>query len=189
MSSEVGICNSALIKIGEDTITALSEDTKAARLCNQIYNATRDAVLRAHIWNFAIKRVELAVNTTAPVFEYSNAFDLPSDCLRVLNLEDSDTMTSIVFKVEGRQLVTNESTAKIRYISRVEDPNQFDDLFKEALSARLAYELAYPLAESNTLMQNMYSVYKDKLSEARTMDGQEGTPDQLISREWTDSRI
>jgi hypothetical protein len=189
MSSVVGICNNALIKIGEDTITALTDNTKEARLCNQIYESTRDAVIRAHIWNFAIKRVELAENTTAPTFEYENAFDLPSDCLRVLNMEDSDKQTTIVFKIEGRQLVTDESTAKIRYIARIVDPNTFDDLFKEALSARLAFELAYPLSESNSLAQTMYQVYLDKLSEARTMDGQEGTPDQIVSREWTDARI
>ena len=35
-------------------------------------------------WNCLHKRVQLAQNSTAPVVEYSHAYALPSDCLRVL---------------------------------------------------------------------------------------------------------
>jgi len=189
MASVVGICNNALIKIGEETITSLTEDSKAARLCNQIYEQTRDSLLRSHIWNFAVKRLELAENTTTPLFGFGQSFALPSDCLRVLCIEDSDIYPDYVYQIEGRNLLTDESAAKIKYIARIEDPNEFDLLFTETLSARLAFELAYPLAESNTLADLMHSLFKEKLAEARSIDGQEGTPPQIIAREWTDARL
>ena len=43
MASVVDICNSALNQIGASNIIALTEDSKAARLCNQRYDFVRDA--------------------------------------------------------------------------------------------------------------------------------------------------
>ena len=45
-SSEVAICNSALIKIGAAEITSLSDVNKRAQLCNEQYSKLRDELLR-----------------------------------------------------------------------------------------------------------------------------------------------
>ena len=45
MASAVDICNSALNMIGASTILALSEDSKAGRICNQRYEFVRDLSL------------------------------------------------------------------------------------------------------------------------------------------------
>ena len=80
MSSDVDICNAALNNIGASNIISLSEDSKAARVCNQRYTIVRDAVFRAHPWNCLIRRQELASSGT-PVFEYSYSYPLPSNTL------------------------------------------------------------------------------------------------------------
>lgn len=184
MSSETDICNNALIKIGEDPITSFAEESKAGRLCNQLYASTRDAVLRAHPWNFAIERVELAQLSAAPAYEYTNQFKLPTDCLRVLQMETVD----MIFKIEGRELLTDQGTAKIKYIKKITDVNEFDALFSDALSSRLAAELAQPLAASKTLAEEMWNLYFKKIGEARGIDAQEGTPDDFPADTWLDSR-
>jgi len=184
MSSVVSICNSALIKIGADRISSLTEDSKEAQLCNEQYEKLRDEVLRAHPWNFAIKRAELGKLADAPLFEYSNQFFLPNDCVKVLKLENIDA----VYKIEGRSILTNESTVKIQYISRELDVTKYDPIFQEALALRLATELAYPLLQSASLQQAMEKSYLRVLKDARSMDGQEGTPDNLIRDEWLLSR-
>ena len=66
MASEVQICNLALAKIGDQQITSLTENSKAGRLCNLVYEPLRDATLRAHPWNFAITRETLALHSVAP---------------------------------------------------------------------------------------------------------------------------
>ena len=73
MASVVNICNSALNLIGASTISALTEDTKNARLCNQRYEPVRNRVFRSHNWNCLVKRVQLAQNSTAPAIEYDYA--------------------------------------------------------------------------------------------------------------------
>ena len=68
MTSIVEIGNIALVNLGEDTITSLSDDVKAARLINRRYAPIRDAVLRAHPWNCAMARAQLASVDPAPVW-------------------------------------------------------------------------------------------------------------------------
>ena len=171
MASVVDICNSALNQIGASNIIALTEDSKAARLCNQRYDFVRDATFRAHPWNSLTTRVALAPDTATPVFEFTQQFTLPTDpfCLRVLGLSDAN----ILYRVEGRKLLCNESTIQMIYIARVTDVNQYDTLLIETLAAALAADLAYPLVGSSALGPNMYSLYQTKLTEARFVDATE----------------
>ena len=63
---------------------------------------------------------------------------------------------------------------KILYISRVEDPNQYDELLRETLSAALGSDIAYAITSNNTTSQNMLVTYQEKLKDARFVDSTEG---------------
>ncbi len=171
MASVVDICNSALNQIGASNIISLTEDSKAARICNQRFEFLRDSVFRAHPWNCLIHRTTLAADSTAPAFEYAFQYQLPTDpfCLRVLGLLD----TNILFRIEGRKLLTDDSTVNLIYVGRVTDVNEYDTLLIETLAAALAYDFAYPLVGSSTLAANMYTFYQDKLKEERFVDATE----------------
>ena len=184
-TSVVQIVNNALVKIGANAILTLTEDSEAARAANLIYEQIRDACIRDHVWNFAVNRVELAQNSTAPAFGFSYQYNLPSDCLRVLQMDDMSTL----YKIEGGKLLTDDGTAKILYLARVEDVNLFDAMFVEALSARLAAELSVTLSESNTLYSNMMEMYQRKISDARSMDAQESGYIEIVADTWLDSRV
>lgn len=82
------------------------------------------------------------------------------------------------FKIEERMLLSNESTASIRYIKRITDPAKFDALFARALSYQLAAVMAYPITGSTTVSASMLALVDGVLREARTIDGQEGSPDK-----------
>ena len=191
MATEVSICSNALRRLGDDPITSLTDDTERARLCNAFYIPSRDQVLRSHPWNFAITRATLAKLSDTPAYEYSYQYALPNDpyCLRVLEMEYKD----YIFKIEhyasqGRVLLTNESTAKILYIAKVTDTAQFDSMFVDVLTAKLAVDLAYPVTNSVKLQDQMQKLFQQKLSEARSVDGQEGFIDDLVSDTFTDFR-
>ena len=185
MASEVDICNLALNEVGESSIIDLSEDSKAGRLCNQFYALTRDMILRSHPWNFAIKRVELAQLTDSPVFEYDNLFQLPSDCLKVLKTDDEFD----IFKIEGRQLLSNNAIVKILYTSRVEDTTQFDSLFIETLYLTIAGKVVFNLSDNNALSTTLFAKAEAKMKQAKSMDGQEGIVDVVEADNWTNSRL
>lgn len=179
MASDVDICNSALNMIGASNIISLTEDSRAARVCNQRYEFVRDAVFRSHPWNCLIKRTSLAADSDTPAFEFSYQHTLPTNpyCLRVLRPQDPDT----IFKIEGRKVVSNTTPFKMIYVARVTDANEYDQLLIETISARLAADISYALVNSAALSQSLMEMYAAKLSEARFVDATEGTPDNMIN--------
>jgi len=170
MASVVDICNGALNQLGASTILTLTEDSKNARLCNARYTQVRDSVFRSHPWNCLQKRVQLAADTDSPAWGFTKQYTLPADCLRVLTILDYDAD----YKIEGRKILTDNSTMKILYVARIEDPNQYDELLRETLSASLAADIAYAITSSNPTATNMYNLFQDKLKEARFVDSTEG---------------
>ena len=189
-TSSVQICNSALIKIGAKTITALTDDSKAARLCNEQYDKLRKKLLRGHLWNFAIFRKSLAATANTPSYGFVNEFLLPSDVLRVI---ETDLIAGSEWVIEqntdgNKALLCNSSSIKVRYIKDVTNTTLFATDFEEALAYMLAADLAYPLVQSRALMQDMYKLYKAEVSEARSFDAQENSVEEVDADEWTDIR-
>ena len=170
MASIVEICNGAFNQLGASTILSLTEDSKNARLCNARYANVRDAVFRHHPWNCLQKRIQLASDTATPAWGYTYQYTLPSDCLRLLTILDYD----YDYKVEGRKILTNINSMKILYIARIEDPNEYDELLREVISSALAADIAYAITSSNPVAQQMYSLYQEKLKDARFVDATEG---------------
>ena len=192
MASVVNMCNSALNLLGASTISALTDDTKNARLCNQRYEPVRNRVFRSHAWNCLHKRVQLAQNSTAPVVEYSHAYALPSDCLRVLKIHNGTTdsiASSIDYKLEGRNIVTDEGTVFIIYIALDTDPNNYDTYLQESISHQLAADLAYAVTNNATLADKYMTRADERLREARFIDATENSLGTIESSEFVDARL
>ena len=192
MASVVNICNSALNLIGASTISALTEDTKNARLCNQRYEPVRNRVFRGHNWNCLIKRVELARNSTAPVMEYTYAYALPSDFLRVMKIHNGTTdsiAADLPYKVEGKNIVTDQTTVYLVYVALDTDPNNYDVYLREAISHQLAADLAYAITNNATLANNYMTRADERLREARFIDATENSLDTVEANEFTNARL
>ena len=198
MPSVVDICNEALDLLGAATITSLTQNSKEARLCNRNYELVRDAVLRAHPWNVAVTRANLAQDATAPAFGFTYQYTLPTDpfCLRVLSFWDSNVDndiaaydSNVMYKIEGRKILSNEGTCNIIYIGRVEDTEQFDSLLSSAIAHRLAAETAYAITGSGTVAQTMNALYEQRLREAKSIDAMEGYPEQPLADTYTNIRF
>ncbi len=175
VTSIVDICNNALIRIGSKTITSLTSGDKVSNACNSIYAQTRDSLLRQHLWNFAVKRIELASEDTTPAFGYDYTYPLPADFIRVKELDDTDDR----YKIEQGSLLSNSSSVKLVYIARIEDVAKYDPLFLEALIVSLALKLSYILIGSNSREQALKDELQRVMFLAKQVDGQDDTPDML----------
>jgi len=201
MASTVDIANYALNNLGASNISSLTENSKAARIVNQRYEAVRDAVFRAHPWNCLIQRVQLAQETDTPAFGYAYQYALPTNpyCLRVLEFSNGtlsypqDNITNNTggpaFVIEGRKLLTDEGTARIKYIGRVTDPQQYDASLVEALAARLSAEICYAITGSTSMVQIQTALYDAKITEARFNDATEGAPQRIEASDFIESRF
>lgn len=216
VTSVLDIYNLAVTRLGHEQMSSETENTKAGRLCRLHYPTIRDAVLRAHPWNFAVRRAALAALSVTPAFEFDNAFALPTDpyCLKVLrtDYEASGYASTAVYGYPGihgtyttaaeyrietidvsgtpvRAVLCNEATLSIEYIARITDVSLYDPLFVDALAARLAAELAIPLTDNQTATKTLMDLYAGKMAEARTMDAQEGSPREIVSTDaWIIAR-
>lgn len=172
MASAVEICNLALSYIGDSSITALSDSNDRARACNIHYAVQRDAVLRAHPWNFAVKRETLAQDATWDDDEWTYAYEIPADYLRMLSPIE-DTPGEVEYAVENNLILCNDSTLTIKYIAQITDTGYFDSMFVDVLSQRLAAVLAMALSKQKRLVEMMWQAYNEKLNEARQINGLE----------------
>ena len=189
--SEVDICNLALARVGQDVIVNLTDTGRSARLCNLLYEPSRDQLLRSYRWKFAIKRTELAASATAPDHGYTYSYPLPTDCLRVLSVSEEDPefdpdLDPALWDIEDGELVTDKvAPLPIKYIARIEDTNQFDPCFIDALTAYMAYKLAPSLRESETdVIAALKSDFKEIMEGARYVNAIES---RRMKRRYTRS--
>lgn len=206
-TNAVDICNTALILNGAQTINSLSDDSKAAKICNKEYDKIRKAVLTEHPWNFAMARKELAATVNTPVFKFSKEYLISSDVLRILstNLDPSANQgttgrqstfvsSSDEWKVEtntdgNKVIVTDATTMKILYIKDIEDVGQFNPSFEEALAYRLASRISYALVQSTAKSQELFKLAEFFIARARSFDAQEGSMEIYEANDWLDVRL
>jgi hypothetical protein len=180
--TDLEICNSALQKVGAEQITSLADSSKRAKLVSYQYTIIRDTLLYEYAFNFSIKRATLTADVTAPLYGYAYRFPLPADCLRLLdtNLDEAE------YKIEeDGWLLTDESEIKIRYIKKVTDATKFSVYFGELLATCIAADIAYPLAQSIQLKKELKEEAENMLRKARSLNSQEGTPEELYKSSYT----
>jgi hypothetical protein len=191
MAAKIDIFNLTLLRLGSLPILSPDDTSKRAEALRSVYDLVLDIVLRDHPWNFATRRASLALISEAPLFGYAYAFQLPENCLRVLGLLNVDTATidpMLAFAIEGGQLLTDQASASIKYIERIDNPQLFDSRFCSTLASRLAAEVALQITTSPAIKKQMMDEYHYELSVARSIDAQEYPPEVYESNEWIDAR-
>lgn len=199
MASVIQVANRALTKLGAARITSLADDNKQARAVSSCFDDLRDAELRAHRWEFSLKRVELPALLTAPTFGYQYQYQTPSDFLKLDMVDDRfpdvylDGYVNKEFLdwvLEGNKILTDiGAPLKLRYVARIEDPNEWDALFREALSCRIAAELAEDLTQSTGKRQQAWDEYKQAVREAVKAGGIERQPVLTGDNTWIFGRL
>jgi hypothetical protein len=188
MASKTSICNKALRKLSKDNIIDIDTDTtQEARLCRAAYDEVLEEVLRDYNWNFAIYRQALNEDTSnPPSYGFSRRFVLPTlpKFLKLISVKDN-----IDYKMEGNTLLTNEEAVSIAFVGLVDDPNKYDAIFTQALSARLASEIAYSLTSDKKLVQSTQAEYLASLQRAKDIDYQDDLNTPIRESAWLGSRF
>ncbi len=180
MATEVDICNLALAHLGDDaTIATIKppEGSAQAEKAARFYPIARDTLLQMHSWNFASKRISLAL-TTNTLDQWDYAYAAPSDMMSPVavispsaqndyatRMSSGDTPGGITsnyaptivagqytpqqFAIEGSLIYTNQENAMLRYQAFVTDPTLFSPLFITTLSWHLASMLAGPVIKGD----------------------------------------
>ena len=198
-ASNVAIANLALTKLGDLRILNLTDNTKPAREVNAVFDMARDYLQRRFSWRFCIKRANLAADVSTPLWDWSYQYQIPTDCLRIIqvgqwypspDLSDLISTGGQEYVVEGKNILSNQAgPLKLRYLSRVTDPVQFDTAFDMAFSAYLAYLVAEPLTASAESKQMAYQDYRNAVKDAVIANAIENPPESLADPTWILARL
>lgn len=189
MATGVSICSNALLMLGAQTINDFADQNNLdrAKLCANLYPFQRDSILRAHPWNCCIKRIVLAPLAEAPAFGYPHAFELPADCIRVLEVGTKDTQ--IDYLVESRRILADTSVLELRYVFRNEVEATWDTHLIDLMTAAMAAVLAYPITQSTSERDSRKAEFQGLLRQAKAVDGQEDPPQTLGNEHLLASRF
>lgn len=156
------ICNLALKKLGEPDAFLISsfnpDGVLASRLCYMHYHPCRREVICAARWDFAKRTVTLAEPKQS--FTYF-IHQLPTDALRVL------AVSVPIWTLRGCAIWCEQERIRLEYMADVEDVEQFEELFIEAVATRLACKICIPMTNSTRMLMNLREEYETLIKSYR----------------------
>lgn len=174
MPTRTHICNLSLSEIGEQTITDISDGTKKANDCKLIFDDVVDEVAASEYWSKLKSRVELARLPDPPLYEFNFQFQLPSDSLQVVSVNDID-IGEFRYQIEDNKLLIDHSNVKIKYIKKQSNPELWGTFLQRAVVLRLAAGLAFKFTGDKALSESLYSFYDKYSRRATANDSNQGS--------------
>lgn len=174
--TKLQIFNVALGHIGSHRVSSVDEASNEAEHCRTAFDKTRRSLLRAHDWNFATTEVTLSAVADAEMFDFDNAYQLPSDYIKAVKFGGYEAGTKHnMWKIAGDKVHSNISAenAELEYIYDETDCTKWDDLFVDAFSYYLAAAIVPALSSSPALAGNFLSAGQAFLNSAKGTDLQE----------------
>lgn len=124
--------------------------------------------------------------TFLPAWGDGSKFKLPSDSLKLVQVGEN---SEIDRKVEEGYIISNATEIPIKYVYDVTDVTLYDANFVEHFVWTLAEQLAFPLFQSASLAVAISNKAKVAMDAARSYDGAEDTPDDILGTNgWDQAR-
>lgn len=193
MASQVDIINHALTKLGEVRIQDVEEDSKPAREALAVWDLLLESELALNSWAFAARRASIAALAAAPAWGYQFAYEFPQDLLAltyvngqsVISIADFNGSTSPIYKVEGREILTDiAGPLQIMYTARVTDPDNWDAGFRNAFAIKLAQVLCFSLTQREGKESGLYQEYLAAVQTAKQRAAIQMPPQSLQDSTW-----
>ncbi len=178
MSSNISVINEAMVRIGVPPLASLDDLSAQALSATNIFNAVQESCLSEHPWSFALREVKLPKvalpEDVKPNFlQYSNIYQLPSDCVCVLGF-----WSRARFMVAGAQLFTDESDSELLYTRKV-GPPLWNPLFRRWVVLSLAAAFAVSLTDDYKRAEVFYAEAREARRTAKAIDSQQ-TPSYVF---------
>lgn len=174
--SELDVCNLALSQIKKPALADLNAKfKKSAKECRRHYPVVRDALQRDYVWNFCTSWQSIGQVNPAPISKkWSAAYQLPGDCLRVLEVEGLSSNDWVV-ESDNRLLCVGTGAKNMNLIIRNTEPGKWDALYLTMTMYRLGTVLAPVLAHSTTLADRLDKMFKEHEMRAKRADAYESS--------------
>ncbi len=153
MLTKIDLCSMALLKLGENPIQSLTDDSAAAKLSRTLFDPVMDALIAAHPWRFATQTLTLTRNT-------GGDFLIPTNVLRILKTAG---------RIIANRILADSDTTTVTAVVRTA-PEQYPSYFISLAATRLAMEFCIPLMGDQTVFRMLVALYETELQTAKFID-------------------
>lgn len=172
MFTKIDLCSMALLKLGEQPIQTLYDDTAPSKLARTLYEPIVDALLAIYPWHFATAHLELTRNTDGD-------FIIPTNVLRIIKTDG---------KIVGNKIVANQDKISIDAIVKT-DAENFPSYFVALVATRLAMEFCIPLSGDQNVFRMLIALYETELQSAKFIDSTTCASGTISNFSLIDSRF
>lgn len=170
--SKIEIINRALLKLGEPPVASLN-DAAFGKSYELIYEDVKNLLLSSYPWRFAVTTKRLA--RLEEKYGDRFMFQLPCDCLlllKVFGASIKDLTEPRPYAMQGYELANNcivtmlDDGIEVEYVRIINDDTPFPPLFREAVAAKVAAELAMRIKHSLNLKQVLENEFLTLIQQA-----------------------
>lgn len=151
--TDISVCSSALILLGESAIASFSDDTDAARACARLYPNVRDSLIAMYPWSFSKKKVQLAQLVAAPLSRWTYQYTMPTDrvgdAFAVFPSAAVGERPITDYEIQSGVLLTDRPTIYLDYQYSVAEASM-PVHFRQLLIYVMAFNLAVPVTDQET---------------------------------------
>lgn len=181
-TDKISLYNIGLRFIGERSLASVAEDREPRHLLDEVYDAGDGAIkyfLEQGLWNFAMRAVQIDKSASiSPSFGYQNAFDVPTDFVRLASISAGEYFTEPLTRYEKEQayIYADVDPIYMRYVSNDSsygnDLSLWPETFTLWAGAWLGMQIA-PRLKNDLDLQHLEKRVKRLLVDARSKDAQE----------------
>lgn len=172
MLTKIDLCSMALLKLGENPIQSLTDDTAAAKLGRTLIDFVIDNLLAMHPWRFACRDYTL-------VKDENGDLNIPSDVLRIIK-----TNAPVV----DNKIISDAPSVVITAIRRV-PTDAFPGYFAALVATKLAMEFCIPLTSDQAVFRTLVALYESELQTAKFIDSTTSINSAIENFSLLDSRF
>lgn len=156
--TDVSICSKALIRLGENTISSLTEGSERAEICVNTWPQLKLSILSLYPWKRTQRKKRLSRNTPAPVNEYLYSYQLPiprleDGVLELWNTGTSSASTISDFRIMDDDVLTNAPDVYADYQVEISEGDFGPHLVELSILA-LCAEIAIPITEQKSMAEH-----------------------------------
>jgi hypothetical protein len=176
----IRIVNNALHRLGQGTITDLSELAPA----QDLYPDVRDKLLTWVPWTFATTRQALSRLQAAPASEFSYQYALPTQpyCLRTLDIQcqardyQREVYVDAADPEQATQVIlTDAESVVLKFVARVSE-HVWMPLATDTLSLWLAVDMCEAITGKTSLRESLAQELDAQLKRLEAVDGHQDSP-------------
>ena len=187
MPTKLQVFNIALAMLGQPPMATEDATGEDGRWCRTNWDHAVELAHEKTGWDFAKVRVQCARQAAVPVHGYSYYYTIPSDCLRILYVSETENRGDelLSYEAEPGKIAASVETLYLTYVSEtsIDAPGRWSASFARYVATELAVLCAPKLNPAQ--QEELARERKKALSDAVGLDATQGPPQRRRHGAWS----